>query len=324
MLKLQFTFIALISASILLAQNNDSILKAVAGEAARDVQIAHVRNRPDERVVIDDVHLVVAGPGARRAKRRQARHARGERGPDHFVEEAVVDGVERRVVDIRAARRRTGDKGASLGAEPDAAGVDDERAAGQLRRRLEHEHVALSCAHRQRDAQRREQWRRPRAGGDDDGIGIDARRVIRQHAGDAVVLREDAARTRVHEACAASDRRAAEVLQQAPAVEPAFAFEAERGERDAICGDPVEPFAQGRGIEQRDVDFALGVAQKAVAASGEKDGTILDTLARCYWEKGDKAKAIETQKRAVELAKGGPMEGQLQQTLDGYVKGEAK
>lgn len=79
-----------------------------------------------------------------------------------------------------------------------------------------------------------------------------------------------------------------------------------------------------KGIEQRDVDFALGVAQKAVAASGEKDGTILDTLARCYWEKGDKAKAIETQKRAVELAKGGPMEGQLQQTLDGYVKGEAK
>ncbi|MFO0829581.1 MAG: redoxin domain-containing protein [Phycisphaerales bacterium] len=72
------------------------------------------------------------------------------------------------------------------------------------------------------------------------------------------------------------------------------------------------------GIEKRDTALATQIAQQAVEASGGKDGTILDTLARCYWESGDKAKAIETQKKACELTTDGPMAEQLKATLKKY------
>jgi thiol-disulfide isomerase/thioredoxin len=53
--------------------------------------------------------------------------------------------------------------------------------------------------------------------------------------------------------------------------------------------------------KDRDLDFALAAAQKAVAASKSQDAAILDTLARVQWERGDKAQALATQKQAVEL-----------------------
>lgn len=74
--------------------------------------------------------------------------------------------------------------------------------------------------------------------------------------------------------------------------------------------DPAMP------VKDRDVKLATEAAEKAVAATGAKDGAILDTLARCYWTAGDKAKALETQKKAVEL--GGPMKAQLEETLKEY------
>jgi thiol-disulfide isomerase/thioredoxin len=49
------------------------------------------------------------------------------------------------------------------------------------------------------------------------------------------------------------------------------------------------------------LDLAFEAAQKAEKAS-PKDGAILDTVARVYFIKGDKAKAIEIQKKAVSLA----------------------
>ncbi|MEI6871704.1 MAG: redoxin family protein [Verrucomicrobiota bacterium] len=53
--------------------------------------------------------------------------------------------------------------------------------------------------------------------------------------------------------------------------------------------------------EDRDLDFSLTAAEKAVSASKSADPAILDTLARIYWERGDKVKALATQKQAVEL-----------------------
>lgn len=75
------------------------------------------------------------------------------------------------------------------------------------------------------------------------------------------------------------------------------------------------------GIEPRDLDLALSVAEQANAAAKGKDGSILDTLARCHWEKGDKAKALELQKKAVELAPEGPMAEDLKKTLEKYKGG---
>ena len=76
-----------------------------------------------------------------------------------------------------------------------------------------------------------------------------------------------------------------------------------------------------KAVKVRDVDFALEAAQAAVAASESKDGAILDTLARAYWEKGDRAQAIATQKSAIAAAGDGPMKESLEATLKAYESG---
>lgn len=73
------------------------------------------------------------------------------------------------------------------------------------------------------------------------------------------------------------------------------------------------------GVEKRDLDLAMKIAQRAVEVSKGEDGMILDTLARAYYEKKDLDKAIEWQKKAVE--KGGKDENMLddmKQTLKKY------
>lgn len=72
-------------------------------------------------------------------------------------------------------------------------------------------------------------------------------------------------------------------------------------------------------VPRRDLDLAMKIAQKAVDASKGKDGAIMDTLARAYFEKGDVAKAIEIQKKAVELADDS-MKSELEATLERYEK----
>ena len=80
-----------------------------------------------------------------------------------------------------------------------------------------------------------------------------------------------------------------------------------------ILVDPDGPFTK----ETRDMDLATKAATKAVEFSGEKDGTIIDTLARVYFIKGDIDKAIELQTKAISLV---PEEqkAQLQPALDEY------
>ncbi|MBL9149268.1 MAG: redoxin domain-containing protein [Phycisphaerae bacterium] len=75
------------------------------------------------------------------------------------------------------------------------------------------------------------------------------------------------------------------------------------------------------GLEKRNLDVATKIAEQGVEASGGKNGAILDTLARCYWDKGDKAKAIATQKKAVEAEGSGPMADELKKTLATYTSG---
>jgi thiol-disulfide isomerase/thioredoxin len=60
----------------------------------------------------------------------------------------------------------------------------------------------------------------------------------------------------------------------------------------------VDPAAE---LEQRDLDLAMKAATKAVAFSKEKDGAILDTLARVWFWKKDYQKALELQQKAVAL-----------------------
>lgn len=54
--------------------------------------------------------------------------------------------------------------------------------------------------------------------------------------------------------------------------------------------------------EQRDNRLAVRFAERANTLAEGKDADVLDTLAMAYYSSGNRAKAIETQKKAVELA----------------------
>jgi thiol-disulfide isomerase/thioredoxin len=70
----------------------------------------------------------------------------------------------------------------------------------------------------------------------------------------------------------------------------------------------------------RDLDFAMEAAQRAVDVSESKDPSILDTLARVYFEKDDLKAAIRWQREAVEKAGDAPMAADLKETLIKYEK----
>jgi thiol-disulfide isomerase/thioredoxin len=70
-------------------------------------------------------------------------------------------------------------------------------------------------------------------------------------------------------------------------------------------------------IERRDLALALRAALKADELTDHANPAILDTVARCYAWKGDLAKAVELQSRAVELA-GEERAGSLKSTLEEY------
>lgn len=71
-------------------------------------------------------------------------------------------------------------------------------------------------------------------------------------------------------------------------------------------------------IPVRDRDLAITFASVACEKSEWKDASVIDTLARGYYDKGDHAKAIELQSKAVELAAGERMEADLKATLEEY------
>jgi len=69
--------------------------------------------------------------------------------------------------------------------------------------------------------------------------------------------------------------------------------------------------------EQRDADLAVTAALTASEAKGGKDPAVLDTLARAYFAKGELAKAVETQTKAIDSADDDFKE-QLQSALEEY------
>ncbi len=60
----------------------------------------------------------------------------------------------------------------------------------------------------------------------------------------------------------------------------------------------VDPEAK---FDRRDPDLALKIAQRATELTKEKNASVLDTLARAWFTKGDAAKAVEFQKKAIAL-----------------------
>ncbi len=70
-------------------------------------------------------------------------------------------------------------------------------------------------------------------------------------------------------------------------------------------------------VSEPNLPLALKAARAANAATGEEDAAILDTLARVYWNMGEKSHAIELQRKAVEHAEG-PMKAGIEGALKEY------
>ncbi len=69
------------------------MLHAMAAEAGGGDQIVDARRPADQRIVIERVHLIMAGPGADEAGRLEARHAMRQRRPEEFLI-LIVIGIE--------------------------------------------------------------------------------------------------------------------------------------------------------------------------------------------------------------------------------------
>jgi tetratricopeptide (TPR) repeat protein len=78
--------------------------------------------------------------------------------------------------------------------------------------------------------------------------------------------------------------------------------------------------ATRKDIETRDLDLAEKIAMRAHAASKGKNAEILDTVARVLFMKGQKAKAIEYEEKAVEAAVGKRKET-FEKVLTAYKEG---
>ncbi len=59
--------------------------------------------------------------------------------------------------------------------------------------------------------------------------------------------------------------------------------------------DPQSP------VQTRDADLAVKIAERAAELSKHKDASILDTLARAWFVKGDVQKAVDIQRKAIEI-----------------------
>ena len=74
------------------------------------------------------------------------------------------------------------------------------------------------------------------------------------------------------------------------------------------------------------IQFAIEMARRADERSEGKNGSIVDTLAKAYFDSGDAAKAVEAQERAIRLTKesGEPIDQDMKDRLAKYKKAAKK
>jgi tetratricopeptide (TPR) repeat protein len=71
-------------------------------------------------------------------------------------------------------------------------------------------------------------------------------------------------------------------------------------------------------VRRQDLDLALKAAERANELTHGKDANVLDTLARVHFTRGDRERAIELQRKAVELAPGEEAREALGKVLEEY------
>lgn len=78
------------------------------------------------------------------------------------------------------------------------------------------------------------------------------------------------------------------------------------------------------GVTKRDFKLATAAAERGAEVTKGKDAAILDTLAKAYFDGGDKAKAIDTQKKAIAAADDAEMKKSMEDALKEYEGGGEK
>jgi thiol-disulfide isomerase/thioredoxin len=109
------------------------------------------------------------------------------------------------------------------------------------------------------------------------------------------------------------------ILQRAGRTEEAAALQAKMVEDSWDDAQVLNEISWSIATSGQGGDLALAqrAAERAVELTEEKDASVLDTLARVYFEQGDLAKAIEWQQKAVAI------DAQLQPTLDQFLEAQA-
>ena len=249
-----------------------ALLQAVAREAVGKHQVVAGRVHADQGVVVEGVHLVVARPGALQTQGLKRRNACGQRGPDMVVK-GFVGGLQRRKVGVLVGgRRKSGDETPALGAQPDAAGVDEQGAARQLRRAGNMEHRAPLAHHRQRDARPRGNRCRPGAARvhcKTAGQGAAAAQPHRLHVLHTVAAGQVQAHGLVGQVThALALRLFAQGRQQHIAIKPAFARQTQRAQRHVLQRQPGKLLLQLRRAEQRHIGTQLPLQYMVVLQRG--------------------------------------------------------
>ena len=90
---------------------------------------------------------------------------------------------------------------------------------------------------------------------------------------------------------------------------------------NALAWSVVDPASKLK-PDAKVLQFAVETAERGDELAKSKDPAIADTLAKAYFDSGKKEKALETQERAVNLAKGTPFENdkEMKARLEEYRK----
>lgn len=72
------------------------------------------------------------------------------------------------------------------------------------------------------------------------------------------------------------------------------------------------------GVAEPNLEIAMKAATRACELTKNEDGSMLDTLARVHFAKGDVTRAIDLQKQAIAKSEAGPMKTEMESTLAEY------
>lgn len=231
------------------------LLKPMPRKPAGDQRVFVTCHPADDRIVIEQVHVVMPGPGPARPQALEGGDAMGQDRPDDLLEERPIHLEIVALVDrIVVIGRKAADIALALGSPPHAAPVDDQRVMRQLLAAGKAENRALLGIDRHALPQHLHNVPRPRGtGGVDEKAARNLRAVIKPDTRCAASVPLDSDNPALPVRHPQRSRFRAESLHQAIAIEPAFARASERADREIGHIEPGKCACKGVRVEKFDI-----------------------------------------------------------------------